>query len=87
MASRNFGNVKAAAKHESDQKSPAEEGGKGRPVDWFKMKKNPDALEKKTASELAEMVATRIGISVGKLGEQRRVGSHGSPRAMRQAGR
>ena len=33
MASRNFGNVKAAAlKRESDQKSAAEEGGKGRPV-------------------------------------------------------
>ena len=39
-----------------------------RPFDWLKMK-NLDALtvEKKTASELAEMLATRIGISAAAI--------------------
>src|SRR5262245_37874332 len=39
-----------------------------RPPDWLKMK-NLDALavEKKTASELAEMVATRLGISAAAI--------------------
>ena len=39
-----------------------------RPLDWLKMK-NLDALavEKKTASELAEMVATRLGISAAAI--------------------
>jgi len=39
-----------------------------RPLGWLKMK-NLDALavEKKTASELAEIVATRIGISAAAI--------------------
>ena len=39
-----------------------------RPLDWLTMK-NLDALavEKKTASELAEVVATRIGISAAAI--------------------
>ena len=38
-----------------------------RPLDWLKMNLDALAVEKKTASELAEIVATRIGISAAAL--------------------